>query len=156
MTVLWPHFKGNVCVPFNFLVTKKKKMLSLQKVVNILECLLIMKSCTLKFVQGEGNLIFSKLPLFEMRRPRVSTPACHAWLHVSCWVKMMFLTQPGSLPHLHYVSGCPFEEHQILISSLLALHGFAKQRARPMPAPVTGPSRDSPARLLHPPGLQTH
>lgn len=28
MTVLWPHFKGNVCVPFNFLVTKKKNALS--------------------------------------------------------------------------------------------------------------------------------
>lgn len=25
MTFLWPHFKGNVCVPFNFLLTKKKK-----------------------------------------------------------------------------------------------------------------------------------
>lgn len=70
MTLLWLHFKGNVCVPFNFFLTKKKekkkkKVLSLQKVVNILESLLIMKSCELKFVWGEGNLICSKLPLFQ-------------------------------------------------------------------------------------------
>lgn len=54
MTFLWLHFKGSVCVPFNFFLKTKK--LTFQKVVNILKSLLIMKSCKLKFVQGKGNL----------------------------------------------------------------------------------------------------
>lgn len=67
MTFLWLHFKGNVCVPFNFFVFLKRNKLTLQKVVNILESLLIMKSCNLKFVQGKGIYrIFNKLPLFQM------------------------------------------------------------------------------------------
>lgn len=80
MTFLWLHFKGNVCVPFNLFLTKKKEeTLSLQKVVNILESPLIMKSCKLKFVWGEGNLICSKLlPLFQTH------PCQHA--SVSCLV----------------------------------------------------------------------
>lgn len=56
MTFLWLHFKGNVCVPFNFKTNKKTHHLTLQKAVNILEGSLIMKSCKVKFVQGKGNL----------------------------------------------------------------------------------------------------
>jgi len=43
-----------MCV-FHFFFLKKEK-LTLQKVVNILESMLIMKSCKPKSVQGKGNL----------------------------------------------------------------------------------------------------